>query len=83
MLDSPEAIHAFPHASSEAIEHTLAFLAENYQFIIIDAPPGLTEDTCAAIRQSDRLAIVITPGAAGDSQCAALNRVPDELALSG
>ena len=61
LLDSPEAFHAFPHASPEAIEHTLAFLTENYQFIIIDAPPGLTEEACAAIRQSDRLAIVITP----------------------
>ena len=61
VLDAPEAIHALPHASSEAIEHTLAFLTENYQFVIIDAPPGLTEDTCAAIRQSDRLAMVITP----------------------
>ncbi len=61
VLDSPEVIHAFPGASSEAIEHTLAFLAENYQFVILDCPPGLTEDTCAAIRQSDRVAIVITP----------------------
>jgi len=61
VLDSPEAIHAFPHPSAEAIEHTLAFLAERYQFVIIDAPPGLTEETCAAIRQSDRVAMVITP----------------------
>jgi len=61
VLDSPEAIHAFPRASAEAIEHTLAFLSENYQFVIIDTPPGMSEDTCAAIRQSDRLAIVITP----------------------
>jgi pilus assembly protein CpaE len=61
ILDSPEAIHAFPHASAEAIEHTLAFLSESYQFVIIDTPPGMSEDTCAAIRQSDRLAIVITP----------------------
>ena len=61
VLDSPEAIHAFPSASSEAIEHTLAFLAESYQFVIIDCPPGLTEDTSAAIRQSDRVAIIITP----------------------
>jgi len=60
VLDSPEAIHAFPNAPSEAIEHTLAFLTDNYQFVIIDTPPGLNEDTCAAIRQSDRLAIVIT-----------------------
>ncbi len=61
VLDSPEAIHAFSNTSSDAIEHTLAFLAENYQFVIVDCPPGLTEDTCAVIRQSDRLAIVITP----------------------
>jgi pilus assembly protein CpaE len=61
VLDSPEAIHAFSNTPSDAIEHTLAFLAENYQFVLIDSPPGLSEDTCAVIRQSDRLAIVITP----------------------
>ena len=60
VLDSPEAIRAFPNAPSEAIEHTLAFLTENYQFVIIDTPPGLNEDTCAAIRQSDRLEVIIT-----------------------
>jgi len=61
VLDSPEMIHAFPGASPDAIEHTLAFLADNYQFVVIDCPPGLTEDTCAAVRQSDRVAIIITP----------------------
>jgi len=61
LMDSPEAIHAFPATPADAIEHTVAFLAENYQFVIIDCPPGLSEDTCAAIRQSDRLVIVITP----------------------
>lgn len=61
LLDSPEAIHAFSNTPSDAIEHTMAFLAENYQFVIVDCPPGLSEDTCAVIRQSDHLAIVITP----------------------
>lgn len=61
VLDSPEAIQAFPHVSPDAIEHTLAFLAENYQFVILDTPAALTEDTCAAIRQSDRLEIILTP----------------------
>ncbi|MGA3055542.1 MAG: AAA family ATPase [Candidatus Korobacteraceae bacterium] len=61
VLDSPEAIHAFSNTPSDAIEHTLAFLAENYQFVLVDCPPGLSEDTCAVIRQSDRLAIIITP----------------------
>jgi len=61
VLDSPEAIDNSPHGTPEAVEHTLAFLADNYEFVIVDCPPGLTQDTCAAIRQSDRVAIVITP----------------------
>jgi pilus assembly protein CpaE len=61
ILDSPEVLDSFPHASPEAIEHTLAFLAEHYQFIIIDSPPGITDDSAAAIRQSDLLQIVLTP----------------------
>jgi pilus assembly protein CpaE len=60
VLDSPETIDSIPETSSEAIEHTLAFLSENYDFVIVDCPPGLSESTCAAIRQSDRLALVIT-----------------------
>ena len=61
VLDSPEVIDNFPHPSLEAIEHTLAFLAENYQFLLIDSPPGMTEAACAAVRQSDQIAIIITP----------------------
>jgi len=61
VLDSPEVIDNFPHPSPEAIEHTLAFLAENYQFVLIDSPPGMTEEACAAVRQSDQIAIIITP----------------------
>jgi len=61
VLDAPQSIQAFRATPPDAIEHTLAFLAENYQFVIVDCPPGLSEDTCAAIRQSDRLAIIITP----------------------
>ena len=61
VLDAPQAIQAFDATSPDAIQHTLAFLAEDYQFIVVDAPPGLSEDTCAAIRQSDRLGIIITP----------------------
>ena len=61
VLDAPQAIQAFDTTSPDAIQHTLAFLAESYQFVVVDSPPGLSEDTCAAIRQSDRLAIIITP----------------------
>ncbi len=61
VMDAPQAMQAFRSTPPDAIEHTLAFLAENYQFVIVDAPPGMNEDTCAAIRQSDRLGIIITP----------------------
>lgn len=61
VLDSPDAIDTFAHASAQAIEHTLSFLADNYQFVIVDCPAGMTDDTSAAIRQSDKVAIVITP----------------------
>ena len=61
VLDAPQAIQAFDATSPDAIQHTLAFLAESYQFIVVDSPPGLSEDTCASIRQSDRLGIIITP----------------------
>ncbi len=47
LMDSPEAIHAFPNAASDAIEHTLAFLADNYQVVIIDSPPGLVKHMCS------------------------------------
>ena len=61
VLDSPEVLDSFPHASAEAIEHTLAFLAEHYQFVIIDCAPGINDDSAASIRQSDRVQIVLTP----------------------
>jgi pilus assembly protein CpaE len=61
VLDSSETIDGFSQVSPEAIEHTLAFLADNYQFVVIDCPPGIADDTSAAIRQSDQMAIVITP----------------------
>ena len=61
VLDSPQAIQAYGETPPDAIEHTLAFLAENYQYVVVDCPSGLSEDTCASIRQSDRLELVITP----------------------
>jgi len=61
VLDSPEVIEHFAHTAPEAIEHTLSFLAVNYQYVLIDCPPGMTEASGAAIRQSDRVIIVITP----------------------
>jgi pilus assembly protein CpaE len=60
VLDSPEVFDSVRHASPSAMEHALAFLAETYQFVIIDCPPGLNEGTLACISQSDQVAIVMT-----------------------
>jgi pilus assembly protein CpaE len=61
ILDSPEAVDAIHGAPPSAVEHTLAFLADTYQFVVVDCPPGLTDGTLACIAQSDQVAIVMTP----------------------
>ena len=60
LLDSPETLDAIHSAPSSAVERTLAFLAEMYQFVVIDCPPGLTDTTLACISQSDQIAVVMT-----------------------
>jgi pilus assembly protein CpaE len=60
LLDSPEAVDALHGAPPGSVEYTLAFLAELYQFVVVDCPPGLTDGTLASIAQSDKIAIVMT-----------------------
>lgn len=60
LLDSPETLDAIHSAPSSAVERTLSFLAEMYQFVVIDCPPGLTDATLACISQSDQIAIIMT-----------------------
>ena len=60
VLDSPESVDAIHGASPATIEHTLAFLADTYHFVIVDCPPGLTDGTRACISQSEQVAIVMT-----------------------
>jgi len=60
LLDSPETVDAIHGASPATVEHTLAFLADAYHFVIVDCPPGLTDGTRACISQSEQVAIVMT-----------------------
>jgi pilus assembly protein CpaE len=60
VLDSPEAVDAIHGAPPSAVEHTLAFLAETYHFVVVDCPPGLTDGVQACISQSEQVAIVMT-----------------------
>jgi pilus assembly protein CpaE len=61
VLDSSDTVDALYGAPPAALEHTLAFLADTYQFVVIDCPPGLTEGTRACIAMSEQVAIVMTP----------------------
>src|SRR5262249_35350298 len=60
LLDAPETVDAVHKAPPSAVERTLAFLAETYQYVVVDCPPGLTDATLACISQSDQIGIVIT-----------------------
>ena len=52
--DSSETVDAIYGAPPSAVEHTLAFLADTYQFVVVDCPPGLTEGTRACIAMSEQ-----------------------------
>jgi pilus assembly protein CpaE len=60
LLDSPESMDAIHYAPPSAIEQTLGFLAELYEYVVVDCPPGLTDATLACVSQSDQIAIVMT-----------------------
>src|SRR5579864_8308427 len=60
LLDSPETVDVVRQASPSAVERTLSFLSEIYQFVVVDCPPGLTDVTMACIAQSDLIVIVLT-----------------------
>ncbi len=60
LLDSPETADMIHGASPSSVEHTLAFLADTYHFVVVDCPPGLTDGTRACISQSEQVAIVMT-----------------------
>jgi pilus assembly protein CpaE len=60
ILDSSDTVDALYGAPPSAIEHTLAFLADTYQFVVVDCPPGLTEVTRACIAMAEQVAVVMT-----------------------
>jgi pilus assembly protein CpaE len=61
LLDAPESVDFSAYATPAAIEHTISFLSENYPYIVIDCPPGLSDTNLSTLSQSDQIAIVLTP----------------------
>ena len=60
LLDSPDTVSSIHSAPPSAVEHTLAFLADNYPFVVVDCPPGLNEGSLASVTVSEQVAIVMT-----------------------
>lgn len=60
VLDSPESVDFSAYVTPAAIDHTISFLAETYQYIVMDCPPGLSDATLSTLSQSDQIAIVLT-----------------------
>ena len=73
VLDSPESIDAFPHTSPEAIEHTLAFLADSYDFVIDRLSAGLERRHLCRNPAIGPVGHRHHAGAAGHPQCRSLH----------
>lgn len=61
VLPCPDAFDTAGSSGGGEIERTLAFLASRYEFVLIDCPHGLNPANMAAIAQSDRIYLVVTP----------------------
>lgn len=61
LLHSPEGIEPGRQVSPEAIAQTIDFLRLRYDFIIVDCPPGLSEQNLQMLRQCDQLYLVTVP----------------------
>lgn len=60
ILDSPESMDSVHFVSPAALQQTMTFLADTFNYVVVDCPPGMTEATTATILQSDQVAIVLT-----------------------
>jgi pilus assembly protein CpaE len=61
VLPAPDGVDAPRHAGSEALQRILEFLRVQYEYVLVDCSPALSEDTMAAIDLADYLYLVATP----------------------
>jgi pilus assembly protein CpaE len=61
LLPAPEALDLPRHTPAEAIERTMDFLRSQYEFVIVDCPPAMTEHNLAVMGRADRISIIATP----------------------
>jgi len=61
LLPAPEPSEPFRPLSPKVIGRTLDFLRLRYEFLLIDCPPGTSEENMQAIQRADQIYVVTVP----------------------
>ncbi len=61
LLAAPETIEPLRRLAPEALTHTINFLRLRYEFLLVDSPPGVSEQHLEVIRCSDQVYLVGVP----------------------
>ncbi len=61
ILPSPSALNAMPDISLEALERAIRFLAEVYEYVILDSPHGIGDVNLVTVDCCDELYLIATP----------------------
>jgi pilus assembly protein CpaE len=61
LLPGPEGFDTPHHVTPEAVERTLEFLRLQYEFVLVDCPPGLSDQNTAVFDHADQLYLIATP----------------------
>jgi len=62
VLPGPDGFDTPRHSTpAESVERTLEFLRLQYEFVLVDCPPGLSEQNLAVFDHADQLYLVATP----------------------
>ena len=62
VLPGPDGFDTPRHsAPAESVERTLEFLRLQYEFVLVDCPPGLSDQNLAVFDHADQLYLVATP----------------------
>jgi len=61
VLPAPDGFDTPRHVAADAVERTVEFLRLQYDFVLVDCPPGLNEQNLAVVDHADQLYLVATP----------------------
>ena len=61
VLPAPDLSEPAPGVSPEAIGQTIEFIRLQYEFVLIDSPPGISEQNLELLRHSDQVHVVTVP----------------------